>query len=535
MKNIFYCSNALQDIFKNNTRSKFECYIDINDLDYIPDNYIEAAIKSITYDNKRDEKSLKDQVLAIRSNICEFSIRNGEYDRLISLIHATKLENDVVHVDFKNPVFFETRKELLSRCNFEIIDVDTNSAPNFSEGSPTYIQIVIRNRVERMKKPFNIFLDSSCEKSKLLYPKNDNTVFTIDLPQRMDFRKDWQVALKSLFIPNKFTNGIGVYVKYYHYNWGKFHLANEILKHLPFHSNTIEDCLKKFNMLLYVYQVKIKAFLEDGKVTLKYEGEDESIKVSVKNCTCTYAIFNENGRNIETKPMKVRNGEYKSLDALLNEIRAGFKKKGIPLTITQMENGEVTISSEESMIKGYKYQLSLNRSLAFILGYRSNRRSHQVLRFDLNQEYIAPHKTSKEEWYHKHTLTLSPNIAQILGFQMYTGSKEEHTLDFKEAPQYTAPYEPNIFLLHPRNIIVCCDIVENTIFGGEHVKLLKMVTNNFHPSTDIIEFEFLQDEYVDLNVREFRSIQIAIMDATGNPIKTRSSIPTRLQLMFSTV
>ena len=90
MKNIFYCSNAHQDIFKNNTRSKFECYIDINDLDYISDNYIEAAIKSITYDNKRDEKSLKDQVLAIRSNICEFSIRNGEYDRLISLIHATK-------------------------------------------------------------------------------------------------------------------------------------------------------------------------------------------------------------------------------------------------------------------------------------------------------------------------------------------------------------------------------------------------------------------------------------------------------------
>ena len=161
MKNIFYCSNAHKDIFNNNTRSKFECYIDINDLEYIPNHNIEAAIKSITYDNKRDEKSLKDQVLAIRSNICEFSIRNGEYDRFISLIHASKLENDVVHVDFKNPVFFETRKELLSRCNFEIIDIDTNNTPNFSAGSPTYIQVVIRNRVQRMKKPFNIFLDSS--------------------------------------------------------------------------------------------------------------------------------------------------------------------------------------------------------------------------------------------------------------------------------------------------------------------------------------------------------------------------------------
>ena len=533
MKNIFYCSNAHKDIFNNNTRSKFECYIDINDLDYIPNHYIEAAIKSITYDNKREKKSLKDQVLAIRSNICESSIRNGEYDRLISLIHTSKLENDVVHVDFKNPVFFETRKELLSRCNFEIIDLDTNSAPNFSEGSPTYIQVVIRNRVQRMKKPFNIFLESSCEKSKLLYPKNDNTEFTIDLPQRMNFRKDWHVALKSLFIPNKFTNGVGVYVKYYHYNWKKFHLANGILKHLPFHSNTIEDCLKKFNMLLYIYQIKIKALLEEGKVTLKYE--DEYIKVSVNNCSCTYSILNEENRIIQTRLLKVRNGEYKSLNALLREINEGFIKKEIPLIIKQMENGKVNIISKESMKNNHKYQLSLNRNLAFILGYRSNKRANQYLRFDQNLEYIAPHKSSKEEWYHNHTLTLSPNIAQILGFQKYTESKEEHTLDFKEVSKHTASFEPNIFLLHPRNIIVCCDIVENTIFGGEHVKLLKMVTNNLHSSTDILEFEFLQDEYVDLNVREFRSIQIAIMDATGNPIKTKSSIPTRLQLMFSTV
>ena len=41
--------------------------------------------------------------------------------------------------------------------------------------------------------------------------------------------------------------------------------------------------------------------------------------------------------------------------------------------------------------------------------------------------------------------------------------------------------------------------------------------------------------YVDLNVKEFKTIQIAIMDATGNPVKTDSSTPTRLQLMFSTV
>ena len=106
------------DMFPQNTRSKFDSYIDVNDLEYISDNDIEAAIKSITFDNKREENLLKDDVLAIHSNICEYTIRNGEYDRIISLINSSRLENDVVHVDFKNPTFFETRKELLSRAHF---------------------------------------------------------------------------------------------------------------------------------------------------------------------------------------------------------------------------------------------------------------------------------------------------------------------------------------------------------------------------------------------------------------------------------
>ena len=92
-----------------------------------------------------------------------------------------------------------------------------------------------------------------------------------------------------------------------------------------------------------------------------------------------------------------------------------------------------------------------------------------------------------------------------------------------------------MFTIYPKNLIIGCDVVDDTIFGGEHVKLLKMVTNTEHSSNNILSFEFLQDEYVDLNVKEFKTIKIAIMDATGNPVKTDSSIPTRLQLMFSTV
>ena len=57
-----------------------------------------------------------------------------------------------------------------------------------------------------MKRPFTIFLDSSCPISKKLYPKNTNTDFTIELPERLNFRRDWTVTLKNFFLSNKIQN-----------------------------------------------------------------------------------------------------------------------------------------------------------------------------------------------------------------------------------------------------------------------------------------------------------------------------------------
>ena len=59
MKNVFYCSNAHEELFNNNTRSSFNSYIDIHDLDYLHDDVIEAAIKSITFDDKTTVKIKK--------------------------------------------------------------------------------------------------------------------------------------------------------------------------------------------------------------------------------------------------------------------------------------------------------------------------------------------------------------------------------------------------------------------------------------------------------------------------------------------
>ena len=51
-RSIFYASNVQTDLFPNNSRTKFDQYIDINDLNYIKDD-IEVAISKISFDNKQ--------------------------------------------------------------------------------------------------------------------------------------------------------------------------------------------------------------------------------------------------------------------------------------------------------------------------------------------------------------------------------------------------------------------------------------------------------------------------------------------------
>ena len=355
-----------------------------------------------------------DALYGIKSNISEkLTVRNAGYDDIISVFVGNKT-NDVVHIDFKNPTFFSTRKELLSRATFQIIDIASNRVPNFAVGSPTYIQVVIRKK-KNMEKKFNIFLDSSCEKSKAVYPENNATNFTIDLPERLSFRRDWQVTLKSLFIPDSIRN---VPKCYLHYVQG------------------IPGDTEGFTM-----KHKVDHRLEEGN--------------------------------------------YPTINSILDELSEQMLKAQLPISI-ELYEGKVKISCPTVLQSGTVVSLMMSRDMGPILGFTKG-----YERFD--------------------------------GFNLYG-------YDFK-----IAPYEPNLFASYPKNLIIGCDVVDNTIFGGEHVKLLRMVTNTQHSSNRILSFEFLQNEYIDLNVKEFKSIKIGIMDATGNFLKTDSSTPTRLQLTFSTV
>ena len=127
----------------------------------------------------------------------------------------------------------------------------------------------------------------------------------------------------------------------------------------------------------------------------------------------------------------------------------------------------------------------------------------------------------------KSWVLLSSYLSYILGYNAEVSEIGQY-LRFDQNLEYLAPYNADVFRIYPNNMIVGCDIVDNTIFGGQHLKLLRLVANNTHPSSDLISFDFHQDEYVDLGVRDFKSIRISIMDVTGQVLKSEGA--TCLQL-----
>ena len=397
--------NNIQDCTKDSPAFMF-----MNDVYKFKQQLVYYEVKRGISPLKVHPRLFRSTLYGIRSNISEATINGAHYDTIVAVFQDHG-KRDVLNIEFQNPPFFKTRKELLSHAQFSIFDLDSsknNQTPSI--GSPTYIHTIVQAAPKRMKRPFTIFLDSSCPISKQLYPENTNTDFIIELPERLNFRQNWTVTLKTLFLSNKIQN--------------------------------IEDChvrYKKINPIGYIVREK------------------------------TFAL---------------KNGNYGTLASFIYEIAEEFKRTSMPFSISEVENGRVKIKRKGRLKKGYKSELILSKYLASILGFTSSPKQYQTLRFDQNPEYIAPHN-------------------------------------------------PNLFLVYPKNLIVGCNIVDDTIFGGQNVKLLRLITNSDNLESDILTFQFHQDEKVMLGIREFKSIHISIMDVTGSPVKSESNFPSRLQLMFS--
>ena len=76
-------------------------------------------------------------------------------------------------------------------------------------------------------------------------------------------------------------------------------------------------------------------------------------------------------------------------------------------------------------------------------------------------------------------------------------------------------YKPNIYLISLRDFNVTCNIVNSTKFGGQHVKILNLVTNNVPIDSDLLGFEYIHNKCIHLGERNIGLIEIRIVDAKG--------------------
>ena len=387
----------------------------------------------VTSGRKIDIHFMKPKILGIRTNLTNFDIfKNCKYDTQVEFINVRDCEEGVQIYEVKTPSFLESRLEKISNAKFELIDIETGKVPNFSIGTPTYIHLQAADK-SRMSQKFNIFLDSSDSKSKEYFPNNTSADFTIRLPERLEFSKQWEVTLRNIFLGNDMFN---IYR---------------------------DSCWLKVNM------VKTVGFV-DLSTPSNMDIDDQ-------------VAMNE-------KHISMADGRFSSVERLSEYIDERFKEEDIKLNI-KLENGIIQLECYEPV----EHTTSLAK---------------YVLKF--------------------YTLTVSPFLSNILGLD--TSSNTAKKIEFDKKKTFLATYRPNISLLVPKNFIILCDLVTESVFGSKTIKILRLISSDYDPTKEIQHFTFHHDEFIDLNIREFSSIRIQIVDTTGNLIKSGENHPTRCQIQF---
>ena len=130
----------------------------------------------------------------------------------------------------------------------------------------------------------------------------------------------------------------------------------------------------------------------------------------------------------------------------------------------------------------------------------------------------------------KFKIKFSPYLAYTLGLSDSIEKSFEYF--FTSTEPYKTIVEPKLQVLNPKYLFVCCNIVDDTIFSGENVKLLRLLVNVEGNEFKIMNFDFLHPDVKDLKIREFSSIHVTITDVSGEPLLTDSLTPTILQLEF---
>ena len=99
-----------------------------------------TSIEQINFDRG------KPNLLGLRTSLTKADIfKNCIYDTQIEFVNVRDRAKGVQTFTVKNPSLYETSIENISNAKFEIIDIDTGKRPNFTIGTPTYMQFHVTN------------------------------------------------------------------------------------------------------------------------------------------------------------------------------------------------------------------------------------------------------------------------------------------------------------------------------------------------------------------------------------------------------
>ena len=143
---------------------------------------------------------------------------------------------------------------------------------------------------------------------------------------------------------------------------------------------------------------------------------------------------------------------------------------------------------------------------------------------------VCEYEKKPRSGYYKLIMKMSPALANILGFTR--DNDHEYVIPFEIKRICSATYSPAIDLLIPRNFMILCDVVSESVFGSKSIKILKLLSANFDREREMINFAFHQEEFVNIAIKEFTSIRIQIVDTTGELIQSNQKYPTRCQIQF---
>ena len=379
-------------------------------------NIRDSFYNKVTAPHMINLKQTKPVLLGLRTTLSKPDIfKNCVYDTQIEFINVRDMAGGIQIFEVQHPTLHHTSIEKISNAEFELIDIDTGRRPHFSAGTPTFIHFHVNDQ-PIMSSRFNLFLDSSDKLSQTYFPTNNPADFCIKLPERLEFNKTWEIALKNIFIGNDLFN------IYSRSCWFSF----DIITEETFDANA-----------------DTRIFLDDGL-----------FETTKEFCDHIQSIF-------ERKELKLK-------------ISLRNKSKRVKILCEEEKKGRSG---------SYKYIMKMSPALANILGFdRAN-----------DRDFVIPFEIKKT---------------------------------------CSATYSPNIDLLTPRNFMILCDVVSESVFGSKSIKILKLLSTNFERERDIINFAFHQEEFVNIAIKEFTSIRIQIVDTTGDLIKSAQKYPTRCQIQF---